>query len=88
MRLRTTALGLSLGIVWGLAVFIATVWAIIGAQGFTLDRLGAFYRGYSISYAGAVIGLCWGFVNGFIGGVLIAWFYNLFCKEPSKATTE
>jgi len=85
MNLRKRALGLSLGIIWGLAVFITTILAIIRGRGFTLQALGGYYPGFTVSYLGAVIGLIWGFVNGFIGGVLIAWFYDLFCKALYKA---
>jgi hypothetical protein len=85
MNLRKRALGLSLGIVFGLAIFIATIWATMGGHGLTLSGLGAYYPGFTVSYLGAVVGLFWGFVSGFVGGVLIAWFYDLFCKALYKA---
>jgi hypothetical protein len=34
------------------------------------------YPGLSATPAGAVIGLLWGFVDGVICGVLVAWLYN------------
>ena len=85
MNLRKRALGLSLGVVWGLAVFVATVLATMRGRGVTLSLLAAWYPGFTVSYGGAVIGLLWGFVNGFIGGALIAWFYGLFHKMLYKA---
>lgn len=85
MPLRKRALGLSLGVVWGLTVFAATIWANIRGGGATLRVLDAFYLGFSISYPGAVIGLVWGFVNGFVWGVLIASFYNMFFKMLYKS---
>ena len=33
MRLRKRALGVALGIVWGLGVFVVTIWAIVRGQG-------------------------------------------------------
>jgi hypothetical protein len=78
MNLRKRALGLTLGVVWGLAVFVATLWAAIQGRGKTLELLSGYYPGFSVSYGGAVVGLFWGFVSGFIVGVLIAWLYNLF----------
>lgn len=84
MNLRKRALGLSLGIVWGLVVFIATATATMLGRGGTLVLLRGYYPGFAISYAGAVIGLFWGFVYGFVGGVIIAWLYDLFCKVLYK----
>jgi hypothetical protein len=84
MNLRKRALGLTLGIVWGLVVFIATIIAMVLGRGDTLVLIKGYYPGFAISYAGAAIGLFWGFVNGFVGGVIIAWLYDLFCKVLYK----
>ncbi len=85
MNLRKRALGLSLGAVWGLVVFLATIWATFQGRGATLKVLNSYYMGFSVSYPGAFIGLIWGFVNGFVVGVLIAWFYDLFCGMLYKS---
>jgi hypothetical protein len=85
MNLRKRALGLSLGIVWGLAVFVLTILATMRGMGRTLSILGGYYIGFSVSYPGALVGLIWGFVHGFVAGVLIAWFYDLFYKAIYKS---
>ena len=85
MILRKRALGLSMGVVWGLAVFVATILSTMRGMGKTLSVLDAYYLGFTVSYLGALIGLVWGFVHGFVGGVLIAWFYDLFCKMLYKS---
>ena len=85
MKLRKRALGMALGIVWGLSVFVVTIWAIAAGQGQTLSKLGGYYLGYDVSLLGAFVGLVWGFVDGFIGGVLIAWLYDVFCKVFYKS---
>jgi hypothetical protein len=85
MNLRKRALGLTLGVIWGLAVFVATWWAAIQGRGKTLDLLSGYYPGFRVSFGGAVIGLIWGFVSGFIAGVLIAWLYNLFSNMLYKS---
>lgn len=77
MKLNKTALGVSLGIIWGVTVFLATVWVMVRGGGQHVQLLGQFYIGYRISGVGAVVGLVYGFVDGFIGGWLIAWIYNL-----------
>jgi len=85
MILRKRALGLSLGVVWGLAVFVVTIWSTMRGTGKTLSLLDGYYLGYTVSYPGAFVGLAWGFVCGFVGGVLMAWFYDLFCKALYKS---
>jgi len=85
MNLRKSALGLSLGVVWGLAVFAVTLLATMRGIGHTLQLLGVYYLGYTVSYPGSVVGLVWGFANGFVVGVLITWFYDLFCKILYKS---
>ena len=78
MELRKRNLGFALGLTLGLAVLVATWWLVLaGKPGETLSRLSAFYIGYDVSFVGGIIGFFWGFVDGFICGVLIAWFYNL-----------
>jgi hypothetical protein len=76
MNLRKRALGLSLG--------IATLIAVMMKHGETLVLLKGYYPGFAISYLGAAIGLFWGFVSGFVAGVIIAWLYDLFCKALYK----
>ncbi len=91
MEIRKRALGMALGLVWGLTIMLGTWWLLIGNfRGGIISKLSQFYIGYSYSWGGAVIGFIWGFVNGFIAGVLIAWLYDLFCKifYKSKKTAE
>ncbi|MFQ5789775.1 MAG: bacteriophage holin [Acidobacteriota bacterium] len=83
MQLNKTALGLSAGILWGLAVFVASLWITWRDGGEHLFLLRQFYLGYSVSYAGAVVGLVYGFVHGFVGGWILAWLYNRFAGSKS-----
>ena len=58
---------------------------VTGSAGETLGKLSAFYIGYSVSWAGAFIGLVYGFVDGLIGGFLLVLLYNAFLpKEQVK----
>jgi len=82
MKLNAKALALTSGILWGLAVFIITIWLLIsGSEGHTISLLGKFYIGYCLSWGGAFIGLIWGFVDGLICGFIFAWLYNLFIPK-------
>jgi hypothetical protein len=86
MKLKPIALGLALGIIWALCVFVATLWTLITCSGGQhLCLLSLFYLGYSVSVAGAFIGLVWGFIDGFIAGLVLALLYNLFAKEKGEA---
>lgn len=82
MPLNSKALGIAMGILWGATVCLATVWILIaGSQGQTLAKLGVFYIGYDVSWYGAAIGLGYGFLDGFIGGILLAMIYNAFLPK-------
>ncbi len=81
MKLDKKAFGLACGILWGLSVFLMTLWVLWRGGGSTLVLLQQFYFGYNISYTGAVIGLIWGFIDGFIGGWVFAWLYNKLIKS-------
>ncbi len=88
MELRKRALGIALGLVWGLAIMLATWFLLLrNAPGEIISKLSTFYFGYSYSWGGAVIGFLWGFVDGFITGFLIAWIYNLVNKSINKPKT-
>jgi hypothetical protein len=85
MKWKAVPLGLTLGIIWGAIVFLATIWIRLTGGGNTLIVLNRFYLGYTVSYfPGSIIGLIWGFINGFIGGILIARLYNFFSKAESS----
>lgn len=81
MQINKKALGNAIGIVWGLTLFIATLWASARDGGNTLVKLSGFYPGYYIGFGGAIIGLIYAYINGFIWGWLIAKFYNNFVRE-------
>ncbi|MAF20477.1 MAG: hypothetical protein CMI55_02220 [Parcubacteria group bacterium] len=57
MKLDKKAFGLASGVLWGVAVFVATLWVIWRGGGNTMGLLDKFYLGYSISYLGAFVGL-------------------------------
>ncbi len=90
MKLQIKAFALTCGLIWGLGL-LALTWWIIAFEGATRDMLliGHVYRGYNISPAGSIIGLLWGFADGFIGGAIFAWLYNAFVGVLThKVTSE
>jgi hypothetical protein len=78
MKLDIKAFAITCSLIWGFGVFFLTWWVIMfdGATG-EVTLLGRLYRGYSISPQGSVIGLLWALADGFVGGAIFAWLYNL-----------
>ena len=81
LRMSSRATGLGLGVLFGVALFLATlVLALRGGPwtGEHLGLIGQFFPGYTVSVGGAFLGLLYGFVTGAIGGYLLATVYNRF----------
>lgn len=77
--LNAKAFGFVLGLLCGLAVFIATNWLVIkgGEQvGPHLQLLSQYFIGYRVSFLGSFIGFGYAFAVGTIGGALLGWIYN------------
>ena len=77
--LNAKALGLVLGLLFGLAIFIATNWLVLkGGRlvGPHLSLLSQYFVGYKVSFWGSIIGFGYGFALGTMSGALIGWIYN------------
>jgi len=99
LRLNATVQAVVVGILAGLAIFIATNWLIlqgghIGPQGERvvgphLSLLSQFFIGYRVTFSGSLIGFAYGFVSGFVIGYFVARVYNLVVdlreKKPATA---
>lgn len=78
-RIDGTALGIALGILGGLAIFVATnVLVLKGGDeiGPNLSLLSQFFPAYEVSVAGSFIGFFYGLITGFVLGWLIAFLRN------------
>lgn len=84
MKFSKKALALALGILWGVIVFLATIYVLLKGGGHTLVLLQQFYWGYNISWGGAFLGLIYGFIDGFICGWIFALLYNAFVGGKKK----
>ncbi len=79
LRLNAKMLGLVIGILLGLAIFIMTNWLVIkggDSVGPHLGLLSQFFIGYRVSFLGSIIGFAYGFAVGTLSGSLIGWIYN------------
>jgi hypothetical protein len=72
------ALGVAVGSMSGLLIFVVTVFHVVLHPEGALD-IGSSANtssGYTVSWQGAFIGLFWGFVSGFVMGWFIAFVRN------------
>ncbi len=79
LRLNAKMLGLVIGILLGLVIFIMTNWLVIKGGdpvGPHLGLLSQFFIGYRVSFLGSIIGFAYGFAVGTLSGSLIGWIYN------------
>ena len=90
MRFHVTAFSLTVGLIWGVAIFLVaaanSIWPNYG-QAF-LELAASIYPGYqpSSSIGSVIIGTSYGLVDGAIGGAVFAWVYNLLANRLSSGT--
>ena len=81
LRMDVKALGLALGITWGVGVLILGLLdKFFGYGADMVYFLSGYYIGFEATFLGSLIGGVWGFVDAGVGGVIIAWLYNKFSK--------
>jgi hypothetical protein len=86
LRLNAKVMGLILGLLMGLVVFVATNWLVIKGGhispsgkyvvGPHLQLLSQYFIGYRVSFLGSIIGFAYGFAIGTFSGALVGWVYN------------
>ncbi len=85
-RLDAVSLGLAFGILWAIGVFILGVMAAAADWGSEIVVLmSSVYLGFDATFVGSLIGAAWGFVDGGVGGLLIAWLYNVILARRQAA---
>ena len=78
-KLDGKALGIAIGLLLGIGVFVATNFLIIKGGvvvGPNLALLSQFFIGYEITFSGSLIGMIYGIVMGFIIGWIISAIRN------------
>ena len=79
LLLNAKVVGLALGLIFGLGIFVATNWLVIKGGdrvGPHLILLSQYFIGYRVTFLGSLIGAAYGFTLGTICGALMGWIYN------------
>jgi hypothetical protein len=79
LRLDAMAQAISLGVLLGLGIFVATNWLVLkGGEvvGPNLALLAQFCPGYRVTFLGSVIGFAYGLVYGGVAGYAVSTLYN------------
>ncbi len=80
-KLRVCCFGLALGVTWAVVVFFLGIMGSQFGYGIGLvNVLSSIYLGYTTTVLGSIIGAVWAFFDALIGGVIVAWLYNVFSK--------
>ena len=83
LSLNANILGIVLGIISGLGIFVATNFLILkggDVVGPHLALLGNFFLGYRVTFLGSIIGFGYGLLTGYVAGFIIATIYNQVVK--------
>ena len=85
-RLNERAWGITVGLLLGVGLFLATNILVLKGgpnPGPHLGLLKVYFPGYRVTFAGSLVGFVYAFVVGYALGRLISSVYNLLVK-PSK----
>ena len=87
-KINPVSMGLSLGILWGISVFLMGLLAYHYSYGKPfVEMLATLYLGFSPTISGGLLG----FIDAFITGFLVVWLYNCInscsccCKKEEKS---
>lgn len=84
LRLNARAWGIAVGLLFGLAIFLATVLLVVKGGptvGPHLALLGQYLPGYRVTWAGSFVGFVYLFVIGYAVGRIIGWVYNSLARS-------
>jgi hypothetical protein len=85
MRLNTVAMAVAFAILWGAGVLLVGIANMISpsyGQAF-LQLCASIYPGYhpGTGVGSVLIGTIYAFIDGFVGGAIFGWLYNLLVGE-------
>ncbi|HFC76983.1 MAG TPA: membrane-associated protein [Candidatus Moranbacteria bacterium] len=75
-KLNIKAFTIATGASWSIFILILGVASSFGWGESFVKMISSLYLGFKPGIVGGVIGAIWAFVDGAIGGLIIAWIYN------------
>lgn len=81
-KLNIKSLALAGGVLWGLYMLLIgwAAWLFDWGTDF-VAMMSSVYIGFNPTFFGGILGAIWGFVDGAIAGVVIAWVYNVAGRQ-------
>ncbi len=80
-KLNVKALAVGLGASWGVCMLFVGWVSIFGWGTKFVEMMSSVYIGFTPTFLGGIIGAVWGFIDGAIGGAIIAVVYNAIAKR-------
>lgn len=78
-KLSIKGLGLAFGILWAASMLIMGLLATYtNYGGGFINAMSQMYPGAGVGIGHVLIGTVIGFIDGFVGGAILAWLYNKF----------
>jgi hypothetical protein len=76
--MHKAAFGTAVGITAAIGIYALTAFHLIAQppDALSIDLLGQYFFGYTVSWVGAAIGAWWALVAGFVGGWFLAFLRN------------
>jgi hypothetical protein len=87
LRLDATTQGLVVGTLAALGVFVATNWLVFKGGpvvGPHLALLAQYFPGYTVTFAGSLVGAAWAFGWGFAAGFFVATLYDRLAVRRAR----
>ncbi len=83
-RLKVLPTALAAGFTWGIGVLLLGRVSGGGWGARLVEVLSSVYLGYASTFLGGLIGGLWAFADGFLAGLVLAFFYNAFAGPRSE----
>ncbi|MBU0469712.1 MAG: bacteriophage holin [Candidatus Omnitrophica bacterium] len=78
-KLDLKTFGINFGFIWSLCIIALGILAAKYTWANKMvETISSVYKGFQTTLMGVIIGGIWGFIDGVIGGVIIAWLFNKF----------
>ena len=83
-KLNVKALAIGVGVSWATCMLFAGWASMFGWGAKLVELMSSVYIGFAPTFLGGLIGAMWGFIDGAIGGAIVAFVYNMIVsrKQP------